>query len=139
MPRVEMSTPHGTRPPLILVVDDFEDARLLCAEYLEFRGYRVATAADGEEALRQAAELLPDLILMDLCLPLLDGWEATRRLQENQRTATLPVLALTANIARESHEEALRAGCLAVLTKPIEPVFLEAEVRRVLSERGRWR
>src|SRR4051812_26747627 len=79
--------------PLVLVVDDSEDGRLICAEYLAFRGFRVVTAIDGEEALMLAADLLPDLILMDLSLPIVDGWEATRHLQRNERTRDIPIAA----------------------------------------------
>ena len=124
-------------PPLVLVVDDFEDGRTLCAEYLQFRGYRVATAEDGQDALDKAFELRPDLILMDLSLPILDGWEATRRLRQDARTEEIPVVALTAHALQGAIEEAKSAGCVAVLTKPIEPAFLAAEVQRVLAESGR--
>jgi two-component system cell cycle response regulator DivK len=121
-------------PPLVLVVDDFEDGRTLCAEYLQFRGYRVATAEDGQDALDKAFELRPDLILMDLSLPILDGWEATRRLRRDARTEDIPVVALTAHALQAPVEEAKQAGCVAVLTKPIEPAFLASEVQRILAE-----
>jgi CheY-like chemotaxis protein len=121
------------KPPLVLVVDDYEDARLLCSEFLEFRGFRVATAADGLEAVNQATALLPDLILMDLSMPVLDGWEATRRIKSDLRTGDITVVALTAHAA-EGGRAALEAGCVAVLRKPIEPRALEAEVRRILAE-----
>ncbi len=78
--------------PLVLVVDDFEAGRDLVAEYLGFRGYDVATAADGAEGLEKAAELLPDAILMDLSLPVIDGWEATRRLRADERTRGIRVI-----------------------------------------------
>jgi CheY-like chemotaxis protein len=122
-----------SQAPLILVVDDMEDGREICAEYLAFRKYRVATAADGFEALAKAAELLPDIILMDLSLPGIDGWEATRRLKGDDLTRHIPVVALTAHALRSAHDEAIEAGCHAVITKPVLPKDLEAEVRRILG------
>ena len=119
--------------PLVLVVDDMEDGREICAEYLAFRQYRVATAADGFEALAKAAELLPDIILMDLSLPGIDGWETTRRLKGDDLTRHIPVVALTAHALRSAHDQAVEAGCDAVITKPVLPKDLEAEIRRILG------
>src|SRR5690606_19154394 len=82
-------------PPLILVVDDYADARDMYCEYLQFSGFRTAEAKTGVEALSQANALLPDLILMDLSLPEMDGWEATRRLKASAKTRHIPVVALT--------------------------------------------
>jgi two-component system cell cycle response regulator DivK len=124
---------EASQAPLVLVVDDMEDGREICAEYLAFRKYRVATAADGFEALAKAAELLPDIILMDLSLPGIDGWEATRRLKGDDLTRHIPVVALTAHALRSAHDEAIEAGCHAVITKPVLPKDLEAEVRRILD------
>jgi CheY-like chemotaxis protein len=120
-------------PALVLVVDDVADGREICAEYLVFRKYRVATAADGLEALAKAFELVPDVILMDLSLPEVDGWEATRRLKSDERTRHIPVIALTAHALKSAHDEALAAGCDAVVTKPVMPRDLEAAVRRLLE------
>jgi two-component system cell cycle response regulator DivK len=120
-------------PALVLVVDDVADGREICAEYMLFRKYRVATAADGREALAQAFELLPDVILMDLSLPEIDGWEATRRLKGDERTRHIPIIALTAHALKSAHDEALAAGCDAVVTKPVMPRDLESEVRRLLD------
>ncbi|MFL6197809.1 MAG: response regulator [Thermoanaerobaculia bacterium] len=122
--------------PLVLVVDDVAHGREIFAEYLEFRGFRVATAADGLEALDKAFELLPDVILMDLSLPGLDGWEATRRLKSDERTKTIPVIALTAHALASAHDKAKAAGCDSVVTKPCVPRDLEAEVRRQLAARS---
>ena len=124
---------EGREAPLVLVVDDMDDGREICAEYLAFRKYRVATAADGYEALAKAAELLPDIILMDLSLPGIDGWEATRRLKDDAATRHIPVVALTAHALKSAHDQAVAAGCDAVVTKPILPRDLEAEIRRILS------
>ena len=132
-----MSEPQQTQPaPLVLVVDDVAHGREIFAEYLEFRGFRVATAADGLEALDKAFELLPDIILMDLSLPQLDGWEATKRLKGDDRTKTIPIIALTAHALASAHDKAMAAGCDSVVTKPCVPKDLEAEVRRQLAARS---
>lgn len=123
-------------PPLVLVVDDVAHGREIFAEYLEFRGFRVATAADGLEAMDKAFELLPDIILMDLSLPQLDGWEATRRLKADERTSSIPIIALTAHALAAAHDRAKEVGCDAVVTKPCIPRDLEAEVRRQLDARA---
>jgi two-component system cell cycle response regulator DivK len=128
--------PSPPESPLVLVVDDMEDGREICAEYLSFCKYRVATAEDGLEALVKASELLPDVILMDLSLPRLDGWEATRRLKENERTRSIPVIALTAHALMDAKETALAAGCDAVVIKPCLPRDLEIEIRRMLESRA---
>jgi CheY-like chemotaxis protein len=119
--------------PLVLVVDDFAAGRELCAEYLSFRGYEVATAADGAEALEKAFELEPDVILMDLSLPAIDGWEATRRLRSDPRTRAIKIIALTAHALETERTRALEAGCDEVVTKPVIPRELELVVRRQLG------
>lgn len=121
------------RRPLVLVVDDMEDGRDICAEYLAFRGFGVATAEDGHEALAKCASLLPDVILMDLSLPGMDGWEATRRLKQDDRTKHIRVIALTAHALPSAHERARAAGCDAVVTKPVLPQELILEVERQLA------
>jgi two-component system, cell cycle response regulator DivK len=121
--------------PLVLVVDDVDHGREIFAEYLEFRGFRVATAADGLEALEKAFDLRPDVILMDLSLPGIDGWEATRRLKSDERTRAIPIIALTAHALASAHEKAREVGCNAVVTKPCLPKDLEQEVRRQLEAR----
>lgn len=121
--------------PLVLVVDDVDHGREIFAEYLEFRGFRVATAADGLEALEKAFELRPDVILMDLSLPGIDGWEATRRLKLDARTRDIPVIALTAHALASAHDKAREVGCNSVVTKPCLPSELEQEVRRQLAAR----
>ena len=123
-------TEHG---PLILVVDDYEDAREMYAEYLRFCGFRVAEARNGNEALEQAFSLMPDLILMDLSLPGMDGWEATRQLKADPRTARIPVVALTGHALAGASEGAKRAGCDSFVTKPCLPDDLVVEVRRMLG------
>lgn len=122
--------------PLVLVVDDVDHGREIFAEYLEFRGFRVATAADGLEAMEKAFELRPDVILMDLSLPGIDGWEATRRLKADERTRDIPIIALTAHALASAHDKAREVGCNAVVTKPCLPKDLEQEVRRQLESRA---
>ncbi|HEX6362538.1 MAG TPA: response regulator [Albitalea sp.] len=119
--------------PLILVVDDYQDAREMYAEYLQFSGFRVAEARNGNEALEQAFSLMPDLILMDLSLPGMDGWEATRQLKSDERTRRIPVVALTGHALAGASEGAKKAGCDSFVTKPCLPDDLVVEVRRMLN------
>jgi CheY-like chemotaxis protein len=132
-----MSSEGEALAPLVLVVDDVAHGREIFAEYLEFRGFRVATAADGQEAIDRAFELRPDVILMDLSLPRVDGWEATRRLKQDERTAAIPIIALTAHALAAAHDKAKEVGCDAVVTKPCLPRDLEQEVRRQLEARAK--
>jgi CheY-like chemotaxis protein len=118
---------------LVLVVDDFHDNREMYTQYLSFAGYRVAEAVDGEDALAKARGLLPDVIVMDLSLPRLDGWEATRRLKKDPLTARIPVIALTGHAMGGHAEGAMEAGCDAFVTKPCVPSDLEARVREMLG------
>ena len=119
--------------PLILVVDDYQDAREMYAEYLQFSGFRVAEARNGNEAVEQAFALKPDLILMDLSLPVMDGWEATRRLKADERTAGIPVVALTGHALAGISDGAREAGCDSFVTKPCLPEDLVLEIKRVLK------
>ena len=119
--------------PLILVVDDYQDAREMYAEYLQFSGFRVAEARNGNEAVTQALSLRPDLILMDLSLPGMDGWEATRVLKADDRTRHIPVVALTGHALAGASEGARKAGCDSFVTKPCLPDDLVVEVRRMLG------
>lgn len=121
--------PNG---PLVLVVEDYQDAREMYAAYLTFSGYRVAEATNGEEAIEKTLELMPDIILMDLALPRMDGWEATRRLKEDERTRHIPVVALTGHALAGHAEGAREAGCDAFVTKPCLPDALVAEIQRML-------
>ena len=119
--------------PLILVVDDFDDAREMYSEYLEFAGFRVETAKNGAEALDCAFKQPPDLILMDLSLPVMDGWEASRRLKADQRTKAIPIVALTGHALAGYADGARRAGCDAFVTKPCLPEALVNEITRILG------
>jgi two-component system cell cycle response regulator DivK len=119
--------------PLVLVVDDYQDAREMYAEYLAYSGFRVAEASNGLEALEKAFQLLPDVILMDLSLPGMDGWAATRRLKMDERTSRIPVVALTGHALAGASETARQAGCDAFVTKPCLPDELVLQVRRILD------
>jgi two-component system cell cycle response regulator DivK len=119
--------------PKVLLVDDYPDAREMYSEYLEFCGFEVVEAANGMEALERAVDAAPDIILMDLSLPVMDGWEATRRLKADTRTASIPVVALTGHALAGISEGARNAGCDGFVTKPCLPEDLVKEVRKVLD------
>jgi two-component system cell cycle response regulator DivK len=119
--------------PRVLLVDDYPDARDMYGEYLEYSGYDVIQASNGMEALERAIEDQPDIILMDLSLPVMDGWEATRRLKANQSTSAIPVVALTGHALTGSFEGARKAGCDAFLTKPCLPEDLVREIKRYVK------
>jgi CheY-like chemotaxis protein len=127
-----MTTPPRPQP-LVLLAEDFEDARELYRDYLEFSGFTVTTASNGREAVEQAAELLPDVILMDASMPVLDGWQATKELKANPLTRHIPVLALTAHAFDDARQEAKAAGCDGFVTKPCLPDDLVAKVRATLE------
>lgn len=122
--------------PLVLVVEDYADAREMYAEYLRFSGFRVDEARNGEEALAKAQAVVPDVVLMDLALPLMDGWEATRRLKSDHRTAGTLVVALTGHALAGHAEGARRAGCDAFVTKPCLPDELVDVIRGLLASRA---
>jgi two-component system, cell cycle response regulator DivK len=122
-----------TANPLVLVVEDYQDAREMYAAYLQFSGYRVAEATNGIEAIDKSIELLPDIILMDLALPRMDGWEATRRLKLDERTRHIPIVALTGHALAGHAEGARQAGCDSFVTKPCLPDALVAEIQRMLK------
>jgi CheY-like chemotaxis protein len=103
---------------LVLVVDDYEDTRLLYVEHLEEAGFRVAVAGDGHEAVAMALSLRPDAIVMDLSMPRLDGWDATRRIREEPSMASTYVIALSAMDGEISREMAFDAGCNDFIAKP---------------------
>ena len=113
-------TDKGDRPR-VLLVDDYPDAREMYTEYLQYSGFEVVEAANGMEALQRAVDAAPDIILMDLSLPVMDGWEATRRLKADARTASIPVVALTGHALAGISEGAKNAGCDAFVTKPCLP------------------
>jgi len=123
----------GRSRPLILLVEDQSDLRQLYARQLALCGYDVIEARDGAEAVAHTTASAPDVVLMDLSLPVMDGWEATRQLKTDGRTAHIPVVALTAHDGAGELQRATSAGCDWFVPKPCPPDALIAEVRRVLA------
>lgn len=119
----------------ILLVEDNELNRDMLSRRLASRGYEVALAVDGESGLAMAGSEAPDLILMDMSLPILDGWEATRRLKASPDTRRIPVIALTAHAMAGDREKALQAGCDDYDTKPIELARLLGKIQALLNVR----
>ena len=119
----------------ILVVEDVEYNRDLLVQLLE-EDYEVVTAADGAAGVETATRVRPDLILMDLSLPVVDGWEATRRLKARPETAAIPVIALTAHAMQGDEDKARACGCDDYLTKPIDEDELFAKLARLLGPGG---
>jgi CheY-like chemotaxis protein len=124
---------RGRRTQLVLVAEDNEEAYELYSEYLASVGFAVEGSSDGIEALERAAELRPDLVLLDLSLPRLNGIEVARRLRLDPRTRAIPILAVSGLWRRRLPEVARRAGCDAFLAKPCTLAQLEAEARRLLD------
>jgi two-component system, cell cycle response regulator DivK len=122
--------------PFILVVEDFDDAREMYREYLEFSGFRVETARDGHEALDKTRQMQPDLVLMDLSLPGIDGWEATRLLKAAPETGHILIVALSAHALAAEGERARAAGCDGFIAKPCLPPDLVREIGKYLSGHG---
>ena len=120
----------GPQKPVVLVVDDDFDARTIYSIYLKAVGCSVFVASDGRAALDKADELSPDVIVMDLAMPRLDGWEAIRRLRRSSWTRAIPIIAVSA--VPLSRETAFEAGCDAYLTKPCEPKVLWTQIRNLL-------
>ena len=118
--------------PLILVVDDFEDNRAMYVEYLQFRGFRVAEAVNGLDAVEKTRELLPTIVVMDLSLPVMDGWEATRRIKADPKTQSIRVIALTGHAEPAHAKKAFDAGCDDFIAKPCLPDDLLSKVREHL-------
>ena len=130
----EVARPASDRSrPLILLVEDQADLRQLYAHHLVMAGFDVIEAENGEEAIASASSHAPNVILMDLSLPVIDGWEATRRLKADPQTAHIPIVALTAHDGSGELQRATRAGCDWFVPKPCPPDALIAEVRRVLA------
>jgi len=117
----------------LLLVEDNEMNRDMLSRRLVRRGYEVLIAVDGAEGIASATEHRPDLILMDMSLPVLDGWEATRRLKSDPLTMAIPVIALTAHAMAEDREKAMAAGCDDYDTKPIEMARLLGKIEALLG------
>lgn len=117
----------------VLLVEDNEDNRVIYRVMLEHSGYTVLEAADGGEGIRQARQMRPDAVLMDVSIPVIDGWEATRILKQDPATAAIPIIALTAHAMEQDREKALSLGCDGYLAKPVEPRRVVEEVERVIG------
>jgi CheY-like chemotaxis protein len=117
----------------VLLVEDNEDNLVVYRTILEHVGFRVIEARDGEEGVSRAKEHLPDLILMDISIPKMDGWEATQRLKADGNTKQIPIIALTAHALEEDRQKALQAGCDGYLAKPVEPRRVVQEVERFVG------
>ena len=120
--------------PKVLLVEDNEMNRDMLSRRLERKGYDVVIAFDGEAGVRLAGECNPDIILMDMSLPIIDGWEATRRVKADPATQNIPVIALTAHAMSGDREKALEAGCDDYDTKPIELPRLLGKMEELLSK-----
>ncbi|TXL65336.1 response regulator [Zeimonas arvi] len=120
----------------ILLVEDNELNRDMLSRRLARQGYQVVQAVDGGEAIARAHDSAPDLILMDLSLPVIDGWEATRRLKADQATRRIPVIALTAHAMAGDREQAMAAGCDDFDTKPVELSRLLEKIAALLGLSG---
>jgi two-component system cell cycle response regulator DivK len=121
------------RPAKILVVDDYADGREMIAEYLEFKGFLVQMADSGAEAIDVARRDKPDIILMDLQMPGIDGWEATRRLKRDPATKHIFIFAVTAHAFKKEEAAARDAGCDSVIAKPFDLAVLAQALHKVLK------
>ena len=120
--------------PKILLVEDNEINRDMLSRRLERRGYQVAIALDGEQGVSMAGLEAPDLILMDMSLPVLDGWEAARRLKAAPETWSIPIIALTAHAMVGDREKAIESGCDDYDTKPVEFQRLLEKIETILAK-----
>lgn len=121
-------------PKTVLLVEDNEDNRIVYSTILRHFGYRVMEALNGEEGIATARSEKPDLILMDISIPIIDGWEATQVLKHDPETRQIPIIALTAHALASDRERAMQVGCDGYLAKPCEPRAVVAEVQRFLGQ-----
>jgi len=121
--------------PLVLLIEDFDDAREMYAEYLQFSGLRTAGAADAVQGLRLAEELKPSVILMDAALPGLSGWDAIKQLKSNPATRHIPVLMLTGHVLGDAKVRALEAGADGFIAKPCLPDELTRHILATLQRK----
>ena len=117
----------------VLLVEDNEDNRIIYSSFLRYAGYEVAEAITGPEGIERARELSPDLILMDISIPLIDGWEATRILKADPATSSIPIVAVTAHALAADRAKAAEVGCDDYLAKPATPQAVLGVVRRFLD------
>jgi CheY-like chemotaxis protein len=119
--------------PIILVIEDYSDSRTLLSSLLRAQGYKVVEARDGKEGLRQAGRTSPDLILMDLAMPEMDGVEATRQLRQRHTLAHTPIFAISAYATAEVKDDAVAAGCAEVFAKPLDIDKLLGKIKATLG------
>ena len=117
----------------VLLVEDNEDNRIVYSTILQHFGYHVTEAMNGEDGIAKARSQKPDLILMDISIPVIDGWEATKILKKDPATRHIPIIALTAHALGSDREKAMEVGCDGYLAKPCEPRAVVAEVQRFLG------
>lgn len=122
-----------SQKPRVLVVDDFDDVREMYVEYLRFLGFEVDGAANGRDAVRKTLAHRQSLVVMDLAMPVLDGWEATRILRADRRTREIPIVVLTGHAQPEHVARAREAGATEVIEKPCEPAQLGRIVVSMLA------
>jgi CheY-like chemotaxis protein len=122
--------------PKILLIEDNEMNRDMLSRRLSRNGFEIVIAVDGGEGVAKAASEKPDLILMDMSLPVMDGWEATRRVKSDAATSSIPVIALTAHALVQDREKAMAAGCDDFDTKPVELPRLLEKIKRLLDAKG---
>ena len=118
----------------ILIVEDNEMNRDMLSRRLARRGFDIVVAVDGEEGIKVASAESPDLILMDMSLPVMDGWEATRQLKSKEETRDTPIIALTAHAMSGDRDKAIEAGCDDYLSKPVDLPQLLAKIEKILGE-----
>ena len=126
----------AAEPPTVLLVEDTEDNRFMMRRLLEMSGYRVVEAMNGEEAVRLARAESPQLILMDLSLPVIDGLAATRLIRKVPDLESTPIIAVSAHDSSDFQAEAVEAGCNSYVTKPIDFNELEQLIRQLLTSDG---
>jgi two-component system, cell cycle response regulator DivK len=129
--------PKQDVPPVVLVVDDYDDVREMYCEYLVYDGFDAKEARNGQQAIELAIALRPSVIVMDLSMPFLDGWQATRMLKADGRTRGVPIIVLTGNAQPDQTDRARCAGADLVLTKPCQPRMLAAVLRKLLGRRDK--
>lgn len=128
----ETSEAASSALPLVLVVDDFDDNRELYASVIAEAGFHVETATNGQEALDKIGSQRPAVVIMDLSMPVLDGWEATRQIKANPASSDIVVIAVTSHATNYGLQRATEAGCDAVLTKPCLPQDLIGVIRALI-------
>ncbi len=124
---------NGSNGKRVLLVEDNEDNRIVYSTILRHFGYSVTEALNGDEGIQKARAEQPDLILMDISIPIIDGWEATQVLKRDPETRDIPIIALTAHALASDREKAMEVGCDSYLAKPCEPKTVVSEVQKFIG------